>query len=85
MKVVATPICLDNCSSCGFCTNLCSTNAITICNDEVITDINKCIMCMACVVKCPNKARVLPTALQEGMNQKLAALKDVVRDNEFYR
>lgn len=84
MKVPATPISTLACGGCGYCASLCPTGAITSTSGGVITDAGKCIMCMACVANCPTKSRILPPPLQDGMNQKLAAFKNVRRENELY-
>lgn len=84
MKVPATPISLAACGGCGFCASGCPTEAISITGEGVTTDSEKCIMCMACVAKCPMHSRALPSQLQAGMEEKLGALKDVRRENEFY-
>lgn len=84
MKVPATPLSLDSCGSCGYCAEVCPTDAITVMDDGVTTNSEKCILCMACVAKCPVQARILPPPLQANMTEKLAALKDVRRENEFY-
>lgn len=84
MKVPATPLSLAACGGCGYCAAVCPTDAITVAGNDVTTDLEKCIMCMACVAKCPAQARILPPPLQDGMTEKLGALKDVRRENEFY-
>jgi len=84
MKVPAPPISLPACGGCGYCVSACPTEAIAVTDDGVATDPGKCVLCMACVAKCPNQARVLPTPLQETMNQKLGAFRDVRRENELY-
>ncbi len=84
MKVPATPISTSSCGGCGYCVPICPTEAISITGEGVATDADKCLMCMACVAKCPTKSRILPPPLQDGMTQKLSALKDVRRENEFY-
>lgn len=84
MKASATPISLPACSGCGHCVSVCPTDAISITDGAVATEAEKCIMCMACVAKCPLKARILPPALQAGMTEKLGVFKDVRRENEFF-
>jgi ferredoxin len=46
------------CTKCGTCADVCPAAAITI-NDTVITDLDACILCCACVNNCPNQARVM--------------------------
>lgn len=84
MTVPATPISTPSCGGCGFCVSVCPTEAIAITDAGVATDAGKCILCMACVAKCPTQSRILPSPLQAGMTQKLGAFKDVRRENEFY-
>jgi len=84
MKVSATPISISSCTSCGYCASVCPTGAISVTNEGVLTDIEKCLMCMACVTKCSAKSRILPPTLQAGTTQKLGVLKNVRRENEFY-
>ena len=83
-KGSATPISLATCNGCGHCACICPTEAVTVTDKEVLTDADKCIMCMACVDKCPAKSRVLPPPIQEGLTQKLSIFKDLHRENEFY-
>lgn len=52
--------------------------------NEVETDAEKCILCMACTAVCPEHARILPPPLKEKLEEKLGAFKDVRRANEFY-
>ena len=59
-KGSATPISLETCNGCGHCASVCPTEAVTVTDKEVLTDVDKCIMCMACVAKCPAQTRVLP-------------------------
>ena len=83
-KGSATPVSLANCNGCGHCASVCPTEAVTIADKEVLTDADKCIMCMTCVAKCPAQSRVLPPPIQEGLTQKLSIFKEVHRENKFY-
>ncbi len=83
-KSSATPISLATCNGCGHCASVCPTEAVTVTDKEVLTDVDKCIMCMACVSNCPAQSRVLPPPVREGLTQKLSIFKDIHRENEFY-
>lgn len=80
----AAPISLPSCSQCKKCADVCPTEAIAVKEDAVETDAEKCMLCMACTAVCPEHARILPPPLQEKLEQKLGAFKDVRRANEFY-
>ena len=79
-----TPICLPECGKCGACVAVCPTKAIVMDDEGVKTDVDTCILCMACTAAGPNKVRVLPPAVQENMNEKMAALVSVQRENEYF-
>ena len=83
-KGLTTPISLATCNGCGHCASACPTEAVTVTDKEVLTDADKCIMCMACVAKCPAQSRVLPPPIQEALTQKLSIFKDIHKENEFY-
>jgi ferredoxin len=72
------------CDGFGDCLPGCPTGAITMANDSVVTTLSKCMLCMACTAACSRGARILPPPMKEGMNQKLGALADVYRENEYY-
>lgn len=84
MTVPAAPISTAACSKCAACEAVCPTGAIHIEESNVVTDLSRCILCMACVAHCPNKGRILPPPMQESMNAKLGALKDIRRENEYF-
>lgn len=84
MNMTASPISLSSCVQCGACASICPVGAIQLENDVVVTDAKACMLCMACTTVCQKHARVLPPPLQEGMNQKLGALRDIRRENEFF-
>ena len=79
-----TPICLPACGKCGACVAVCPTKAIVMNEEGIKTDVDTCILCMACTAACPKKERVLPPAVQENMNEKMAALVSVQRENEYF-
>lgn len=78
------PLSLPSCTKCGVCAGVCPASAIQVNEAGVLTDADACCLCMACVSRCPEKARILPPPVQEQMNQKLSALKTVRRENETY-
>ncbi len=84
MKSSAGPVSLPSCGGCGFCASVCPTDAIAVTKEGVVTDNEKCMMCMACVAKCPTQSRILPPPVQDGLNQKLGVFRDVRRENEFF-
>lgn len=84
MSIPATPVSTEACNKCGACEAVCPTGAIHIEENGVVTELGKCVLCMACVAHCPKHGRILPPPMQEGMNAKLGALKDIRRDNEYF-
>lgn len=84
MSMPVTPISLPSCNQCGKCGAVCPTGAIHMENGCVVTNLEKCILCMACVKACPEHARILPPPLQEKMEQMLGALKSVRMENEYF-
>lgn len=84
MNMTVTPISLPSCTKCGKCVTVCPTNAISVTDGSVITDAEKCILCMACTHICPEQARILPPPLQQKMEQMLGALKSVRNKNEVF-
>lgn len=84
MTVTATPVSASECNLCGVCAEVCPTGAVCVEKDSVSTDVKKCILCMACVSRCPNKGRILPPPMQESMNEKLSVLKNIRRENEYF-
>ncbi len=85
MSLPVTPLFLPNCGGCGKCLHLCPTRAISRnAEGQLVTDAEKCILCMACVAGCSRKARILPPPLQATMEQKLAPLVGIRRKNELF-
>ena len=84
MNMPVAPISLPSCTKCGKCVTVCPTNAISVADGAVITDIEKCILCMACTHICTEQARISPLPLQQKTEQMLGALKGVRNKNEVF-
>ena len=84
MNLPVAPISLPSCTKCGKCVTVCPTNAISVADGAVITDIEKCILCMACTHICTEQARIRPLPLQQKTEQMLGALKGVRNKNEVF-
>lgn len=58
VREAASDICLDEarCVSCGLCTAVCRSGALTLDGEKLVFDKDKCVYCEACVVACPRRA-----------------------------
>jgi ferredoxin len=52
----------DQCSQCGVCAEVCPVGAVDLENSTVI-DKEKCILCCACIKRCPQKAKTVKPGL----------------------
>lgn len=63
VQPAASDICLDEdqCVTCGLCTAVCKTGALTLDGegDALVFDKDKCVYCEACVIACPRRAITL--------------------------
>lgn len=84
MNLTVTPVCMPECSKCGKCMASCPVGAMRMTEEGVETDANACMLCLACTAACPKKARLLPSSFQEAMNEKMAGLIPVRRENAFF-
>ena len=48
-------VCAVGCIGCGLCAKVCEQGAITMTNHLPVIDNNKCIGCLKCVERCPQK------------------------------
>lgn len=79
-----TPVCTAECDRCGTCAQVCPAHAIRMTEDGPETEVTPCFLCMACVAACPERARILPEPLMEGMNKILLPLEHVRNKNEYF-
>ncbi|UCF31736.1 MAG: 4Fe-4S binding protein [bacterium] len=65
--IVSPALRQDACTVCGTCAGVCPKAAITI-NGSVVTEVELCIRCSACIKNCPAGARVW----EDSMMKKIA-------------
>lgn len=44
----------ENCVGCGICKNVCDLDIITVGNNYIEIDVEKCNHCSKCIESCPN-------------------------------
>ena len=64
----------DLCTQCGYCIEICPTQAISL-QDEIVSDPSSCIKCCACVKFCPCGARLFETPFTDYLYQNFSARK----------
>lgn len=62
------------CNHCGLCVRLCPVGAITE-NDELHTDVSRCIRCCACVKGCVRHAREFNTPFSKMLSRNFSKRK----------
>lgn len=69
------------CTQCGYCIDICPTNAISLSDDEgTYNDPALCIKCCACVKECPEHARSFETPFRAYLHENFQAR----REAEFF-
>ena len=82
-QMPVVPLADDTCITCGLCAEQCPTGAIPA-DAPGTTDPGACMLCMRCIAVCPVHARSLPSQAQAMLEQKLAPVKAVRRENELF-
>lgn len=74
----ATPVCNDQCFTCGNCIEVCPTHAIHLSEDgsRIETIAERCIRCCACVKECPNGARIFNSPFTAILHEKFSARRE---------
>jgi len=49
------------CVQCQTCVNVCSQQALSFVDNEIVVDENKCVSCGMCASICPTKALIMPS------------------------
>ena len=71
------PISTEDCFACGECIDLCPTHAISLSDEgKIITDVNSCIRCCACVKGCPANARIYNTPYTARLFQNFSTRRE---------
>ncbi len=78
------PVLSGTCFHCGVCQGLCPVGAISL-EDEAVVDIEKCILCTACIQNCVTKARIITEkSWHDKRDYLLKNFAHIQRENEFY-
>ncbi len=73
----------EECNQCGLCAEECPAGAIPK-ENPMLTEPEKCISCMRCVVICPQKARYADEGLVEMMSKRLGEVCSVRKESELF-
>ena len=77
------PVANGKCNFCGICAKECPAGAISK-DDPKVTDKEKCISCMHCVVVCPKRARHYNKVIGLIAGQKMKKICSARKENKLY-
>lgn len=67
------PETINVCNNCGLCVETCPTKALSIKDNEVIWNKDKCVNCDTCITKCPNNSS--PKIMEMDIEELLKEIK----------
>ena len=72
----------DACTACNLCVELCPTGAIS--GEDRSTDAQRCILCAACIKKCPFEAKFIGFAPMQERIRAMAAANRVMKQPQLF-
>jgi ferredoxin/menaquinone-dependent protoporphyrinogen IX oxidase len=73
----------DNCTKCGICAELCPAKAIDF-EEYSSIDIEKCIVCCACIKGCPEQAKIMKEGKIQEISLRLSQMCKERKEPEFF-
>jgi pyruvate formate lyase activating enzyme len=70
----------DRCIKCHTCISACPNSAISLSNNSIVTERDKCKICGVCAAKCPADAREIVGKIMSADE----VMQEVEKDHEFY-
>lgn len=64
------------CTQCEYCIDICPTGAISLPEDEIVSDPALCVKCCACVKECPEEARTFDTPYTAMLHKNFSARRE---------
>lgn len=76
-KPPVAPVCSDSCTGCGRCISVCPIDAISKTADgQIVTDVDLCTLCCACVKKCTFGARLFDSPFTKVLYENFRARRE---------
>ena len=82
-KSTLHPFVLNGCINCGICARECPAAAISF-SGNWVADTDKCISCMHCIRFCPKSYRILDETALKALEERLAPIAAVRKENKLY-